>query len=131
MGRCKLTAIFDKTSGVRVTNLDIIRKLQTDAAANGDGLAAAFAQRAADRLESLGEGFANGILAELRYSLYAHFAPAGTALTYSEFMERRLGTGDNDPYGAENLERVLDYSYVRELAERADAEDGARPPDEG
>lgn len=114
-----------------MTNLDIIRKLQTDAAANGDGLAAAFAQRAADRLESLGEGFANGILAELRYSLYAHFAPAGTALTYSEFMERRLGTGDNDPYGAENLERVLDYSYVRELAERADAEDGARPPDEG
>lgn len=52
-----------------MTNLDLIRKLQADAAANGDGLAAAFAQTAAGRLESLGEEFANGILAELRYSL--------------------------------------------------------------
>ena len=108
-----------------MTNLDIIRKLQTDAAANGDGIAAAFAQRAADRLESLGEGFANGILAELRYSFYAHFAPAETVLTYSEFMERRLGAGD-DPYGAGNLEKALDYGYVKALAEQAEAEDATR-----
>ena len=113
-----------------MTNLDLIRKLQADAAANGDGLAAAFARIAGDRLKSLSDGFANGILAELRYDLYAHFAPAGTALTCSEFMERRLGAG-GDPYGAGNLEQALDYDYVRALAGQAGAEDAACPPDEG
>ena len=112
-----------------MTNLEIIRKLEADAAANGDGLAAAFAQGAADRLESLGEAFANGILAELRHDLYGHFAPAGTALTYTEFMERRLEASD-DPYGAENLEKALDYSYVKALAGQAEAEDAARSLDE-
>ena len=127
----KRTAIFGGTSEARMTNLDLIRKLQADAAANGDGLAADFARRAADRLESLGEAFANGILAELRYDLYAHFAPAGTILTYSEFMERRLGAGDDDPYGARNLEQALDYEYVRALAEQTEDESDAHLPDEG
>ena len=65
-----------------------------------------------------------------RHDLYAHFAPARTALTISEFMERRLEAGNDDPHGAENLEKALDYSYVKALAGQAEAEDAARSLDE-
>lgn len=51
-------------------------------------------------------------------------------MTYTEFMARRLGAGD-DPYGAGNLEKALDYGYVKALAERTEAGDDAHASKEG
>lgn len=45
-------------------------------------------------------------------------------------MECRLEAGDNDPYGAGNLEKALDYSYVKALVEQAEAEADAYSPGE-